>query len=273
MADTRRALSALQAIINDNTSGDISAQDVRDVLVSVDGENSVQAGSFASIPSSGQKAGDLYVPSDGFSVYRWSGSAWVPWGPMFPLREPTLETWAWINQGSATVATTNGGIHLYSPSNGSAHGFRIRKKAAPSVPYTCTFVLLPMLGDGSEGSSLGVCFRQSSDGKLHTFEFAKVDTSTTNVTIFSRKWSDPTSYSADYKSVPMLPINSQCPALFVRLADDNTNRILSYSSDGRNFVAFHSVGRTDFLTANEIGFYVNPYAVECRETLLSYAEA
>lgn len=35
MPDTRRTLSALQAIINDNTSGDISAQDVRDFLVSV----------------------------------------------------------------------------------------------------------------------------------------------------------------------------------------------------------------------------------------------
>lgn len=35
MADTRRTLSALQTILADNTSGDISPQDIRDMLVSV----------------------------------------------------------------------------------------------------------------------------------------------------------------------------------------------------------------------------------------------
>lgn len=37
MADTRRTLSALQALLANNTAGDISAQDVRDMLVSVCG--------------------------------------------------------------------------------------------------------------------------------------------------------------------------------------------------------------------------------------------
>ncbi len=35
MADTRRTLSALQTLLADNSTGDISAQDVRDLLVSV----------------------------------------------------------------------------------------------------------------------------------------------------------------------------------------------------------------------------------------------
>ena len=33
MADTARTLAALQALLADNTSGDISPQDVRDMLV------------------------------------------------------------------------------------------------------------------------------------------------------------------------------------------------------------------------------------------------
>lgn len=37
MADTRRTLAALQTLLADNTSGDISAQDIRDFLVSVYG--------------------------------------------------------------------------------------------------------------------------------------------------------------------------------------------------------------------------------------------
>lgn len=38
MADTRRALATLQNLLADNTTGDISAQDVRDLLLSVYGE-------------------------------------------------------------------------------------------------------------------------------------------------------------------------------------------------------------------------------------------
>ena len=35
MADTKRTLAALQTILADNTDGDISPQDIRDLLVSV----------------------------------------------------------------------------------------------------------------------------------------------------------------------------------------------------------------------------------------------
>lgn len=41
MADTKRTLAALTALLADNTAGDISAQDVRDLLVSVYGSRMV----------------------------------------------------------------------------------------------------------------------------------------------------------------------------------------------------------------------------------------
>jgi hypothetical protein len=42
-----------------------------------------------------------------------------------------------------------------------------------------------------------------------------------------------------------------------RAADNSTNRICSYSVDGQNWFVFHTVGRTDFLTADEVGFYID----------------
>lgn len=44
---------------------------------------------------------------------------------------------------------------------------------------------------------------------------------------------------------------------FVVERDDGTNRICSLSNNGRNWWVFHSVGRTDFLTADHVGFYVS----------------
>lgn len=270
MADTRRALSALVAILNDNTSGDISAQDVRDVLVSVDGENSVQTGTFASIPVTGQKTGDLYVPSDGFCVYRWSGTAWVPWGPTFALREPTLETWAWINQGSASIATTNGGIHLSCTSNGGTHSHSIRKKSAPSTPYKCDFAFLPLLHI-SQYSLCGLVWRQSSDGKIVTmnvrndsgqfqFEVVKYNAATGNPTA---------NYVSNSQALHVL----HGSPMFWRLEDDGTNRVASVSRDGRNYTPVHTVGRTDFMTADEVGFYVNSYDKLTALTLIGYRES
>jgi hypothetical protein len=61
----------------------------------------------------------------------------------------------------------------------------------------------------------------------------------------------------------------------MRIADTGTSRICSWSADGQNWHDLHSIGRTDFLTADEVGFYVNSqsatYPAAC--TLISWAQA
>ena len=79
MAGTRRSESALDTLFADNTAGDISAQDGRDVITSVHPEKVIQTGAHGSIPGS-PLTGDLYLPNDGYSLHRYSGSAWIGWG-------------------------------------------------------------------------------------------------------------------------------------------------------------------------------------------------
>jgi hypothetical protein len=112
MSDTRRSLSALQALLADNSSGDISAQHMRDVLVSVDGENSVQSGAYSSLPGSGQKIGDIYICTDSIYWFRWDGSAWKPFVGMTPVKLPPTTGWTWVNQSTATVSTTGGMVTI-----------------------------------------------------------------------------------------------------------------------------------------------------------------
>jgi len=210
------------------------------------GGDSTYTAAYASRPAAGND-GDLFLPSDGFVVERDTGAAWVPWGPIFPAVNPVLGDFSWINQGAATAVATNGGIHLHAPAVGG-NQCRILKKAAPSTPYTITMAYLPLVYS-IDYAFCGVGFRQSSDGKLqllgpgvgsgHAFR---------NLT-----YSSPTSYAGSYGAY-LLHLNS-APVHFLRIGDDGTYRTCSISTDGVNFLQFHSVGRTDYLTADEVFFF------------------
>lgn len=201
------------------------------------------------------KAGRLFFPTDGFTLDRDNGSAWTPYGPIFPLTPPVDGDFAWVNQGSATVTTANGGIHLSDPANVGG-GFRIRKKAAPATPYSIVVCMLPLIATmavGGNNPEVGMCWRQSTDGKLVVVRFAN-DVEVIN--LFVDKFTNPTTFSARYTSMKANHFLA-AGALWLKLEDDGTNRKVHYGVDGVNWQQLHSVSRTDFLTADEVGFYAS----------------
>lgn len=210
------------------------------------------------------KAGRLFLPSDGLSVERDTGSAWAPWGPIFPLTVPVDGDFTWINQGGASVNAAGGGIYLLAPA-GASTNLRIRKKSAPATPYVVTACFLPMIYR-VDNNSFGLLFRQSSDGKVHAFYIAH----STGIQWIGTKWTNATTFDSNY-----VTINSNVfSPTWMRIADNGTNRICSWSSDGQNWIVAHTVGRTDFLTADEIGFFSNSqnatYEAAC--TLISWKQ-
>lgn len=215
------------------------------------------------------KAGRLFLPNNGFVVERDTGAAWAPWGPLFPFTAPVDGDFAWINQGGATVSTTNGGIYLFTP-KAAANSWRIRKKAAPATPYTITIAFLSTLV-GLANQRVGLVFRQSSDGKLHAFYLLSAGAAG-DLSLVSDKWTSETVFSATYGTIR--PFYPGAP-IWLRIADDGANRICSYSADGINFLAYHSIGRTDFLTADEVGFAASDSgnAYDIGMTLLSWKQA
>ena len=160
---------------------------------------------------------------------------------------PVDADFAWINQGSSTLTDDGVSLFLRAPA-GSGSNIHIRKQAAPATPYTLTVAMRPTLYPASY-SSCGVLFRESSSGKLHTFQTVFFDSS--GIHLISAKFSNPTTYVADYKNL-IAPIAGAY--VWLRIQDDGTNRICSFSMDGRNFIVYHTIGRTDYLTADEIGF-------------------
>lgn len=195
------------------------------------------------------KAGRLFLPSDGFYLERDSGSAWAPWGPIFPMTPPVNGDFAWANQGGASVDTTYGGVYLLSPAS-AGNNMRVRQKAVPSLPYTITAAFLadhmtvqfPSAGIGwSDGTKYAV-IRTTPDTAAVPYLF-----------ICSSKWSTTTAFSANYTQVGRHLFGS---IVWFRITEDNTNRTTYFSMDGQHWTQIHQVGRTDFLTATQVLFFV-----------------
>lgn len=192
---------------------------------------------------------------------------------LWPDYTPPVDgDFAWINQGGASITATTvqgaAGLFLIAPAN-AAENIRLRKKAAPATPYSITAAILTRLpGAVNNNDHCGIAFRQSSDGKLALWCM------TPTQTLRSFKYTSPTVFSATYSTSITFMRESQA-LIWLRITDDGTNRICSVSSDGKNFQVIHSVGRTDFLTADEVGFYCNSKnnLGDVGATLLSWEEA
>lgn len=226
--------------ITNNGGGSIS------IDLGVEAGDNTHTAAYASRPAA-SSAGDLFFPSDGATIERDTGAAWVPWGPIYPFTKPVSGDFSWINQGGATIDAAYGQIYLSTPAN-AATSLSILKKAAPATPYIITVALFPYTVIANF-QNVGICWRQSSDGKLVT---AGMGYSASNILV--DKWTNATTYSANYASIA----TTKFPPMFLRIEDDGANRKCYRSHDGRHFMLIHSVGRTDFMTADEVGFYVNP---------------
>lgn len=194
--------------------------------------------------------GKLHLPTDGVSMARDTGSLWVPRGLIWPLTPVDDGDFAWVNQGSATISTDKGISHLSAPATAGEQP-RIRVMSAPATPYVAT-ALVQVFSRIVSYAHAGLLFRNSGDNKLHAFSIGH-DATGEIVRMASHKYTNTTTWSAYYNEIRW----PHRGPLWLRIADNGTNRICSYSLDGVNFLVFHSVGRTDHLTADQIGFYAN----------------
>jgi len=233
------------------------------------GGTTTTVGAYATSRPGTPASGDRYIVTDGYwneEVY--DGSAWRPMNNGLLLTTPSASGWTWDNQGSATIDSSLGGLYLYVPAGTSTLSLRLRYRTAPSAPYTITALIRPNILGTTQGY-FGFGFRQSSDGKLACALVEQTPASATP-TIYSGKFTNSTTYSAAYNNTKINISN-----YWLRIADNNTNRIISVSADGRNWLTLHSVTRTDFLTADQVFFGVAPPSTtfDAAATLLSWKEA
>lgn len=168
-----------------------------------------------------------------------------------PLVTPPTTGWSWVNQGTAVHTDGTTYQRLSGGAAGAGTMYRGIFRTAPAAPYTltaairCTRPFKPILGTG-------IALRNSASGALITF----VDIS----------------FAADpYRRIQYLKLNSPTVAnsnyisiggsfgdyLWFRIKDDGVNRTAYYSSNGYQWLEYYVVGRTDFITPDQLGFVVH----------------
>lgn len=199
-------------------------------------------------------------------------------GPTFfgiPLISPGAKTWSWLNQGSATIATTaHPGLYLAAPSNAGAWSFHGRYTAAPSTPYNIDLATLinPSTAVTLLWTSIGG-FYESATGKIS--ELALFWNSTGGLLLYLLQYADATSTGNAVGAVNGLtyPV---CPfPAFCRLEHDGTT--LNYRiGDGANWVTVYSEAKNAHFTTGPdkiMGLGINPYSKAGGSTLIHYAES
>jgi hypothetical protein len=112
----------------------------------------------------------------------------------------------------------------------------------------------------------GIVLRESGSGKLVGCNLSQ------DAEIRMSKYDSPTAFSSHYSSNGGIRYSGGL--LWLRFTDDNTNRKCWISMDGINFWQVSTIGRTDFITPDEIGFFVNNEnaTYDVATTLLSWKQ-
>lgn len=233
---------AVVAASNDYSEAQLSFTDITTNNVSI-----TKHGFAPKAPNDNTKfldgTGAYSVPSGG-------GGAGGGWGAG-SFTPPVDSDFTWINQGGATTTTVGSSVVLSIPASGTKNN-RMRVRSPPATPWTFT-AYFRGTSDPTDFWNMGLVFYETGSGKHHTFAI----TQSTNPLVGSDKFDSVTSFNSEYRSVTLQQFPWWAMNL-LRIADDGVNRILSFSSDfGANWQVFDTQGRTDFITADKIGFWAN----------------
>lgn len=193
------------------------------------------------------KAGDEYNPNNLDSNYSYvnDGSAWQPSLSINKNSNipPVASSWAWQNQGSATLTDlTGGGLQLVSRTDTAFAGIQ---QAAPSTPYTITMGFTVM----GVGPTIGMYFYNSGDGRMVLFHWSGNNSGSNPLAFSTSKWSSITTFSAVYVNANVGVTGIIAPMLFLRAKDDGTNIVFSWGIDLNTFTPFDTRTRHDYMAA------------------------
>lgn len=225
--------------------------------------DAVTRAAYSSKPTN-ERAGKLFIPTDGYLAEYDDGSTWRPFGFASKFTPVIDSDYSWVNQGDATVTASKNVIVLRDDGD-SGRNSRLRVKTTPSTPYTITMCFQPMLWPGVQYPSCGMCFYETSSGKMVTMQLLS---NNGVLTLGFYKQTNVTTFSAQYEERIFPCMGS--PYWF-RFKDDGTNRSSWWSWDGINFEQFYSGSRTDFLTADKVGFFVDSLLSSKPATITVYS--
>jgi hypothetical protein len=202
------------------------------------------AASPAGVLPAGGTAGQELVKIDGtdYNTHWVTPASGGGSGTTRPLVDPTGLAWSWLNQGVASVAIQGAALLLTSPLE-SADSWHFRAKSVPVKPYSVVIHMLPTIM-AVNYSGVAVGWLRSSDN-----HFAVFDQRGGGLTIEASLCTSPWGLTSNYLSLGSFSVWN-----WVKLTDDSTNRRIWLSTDGYNWVLFHSIATNTDITPDRLIF-------------------
>ena len=171
----------------------------------------------------------------------------------------TAAGYVWTNQGLSTVVVNpDGSLLITQPKRVAAGGpsVSVYQRITTSPPYDWIGQIWPCHATQQNLQS-GLCWRESSSGKLVLVGYQIGF-------LFIAKYDSPTVLNSWYFSQPW----SIGGPIWLRLRDTGVNREVYVSPDGWNWQGIHSIGRTDFMTADRVGIWVDANTLNPADPIL-----
>lgn len=233
------------------------------------------SGPFASRPSP-SIVGQLYFATDARILSRDTGAAWETYGPIFPFTAPT-DPGTWLNQGSATIDTTNGGLCLECPAT-VTRTMRAREATygSGSVNKWVTAFVMPQLfvGNTSADNFVGIHFRQNQGANSgRTIQFGLYKNASDQFSIVLQENSaNGATFGSTVFAYPANTSAATTTGVWLRMRDDGTNIVAQSTNDptrSTNWFTHLSQGRTAWITAPPDVYGIFGAGVNSNGTLIS----
>lgn len=152
---------------------------------------------------------------------------------------PVQSAFQWVNQGTATETSNGHALSLSAPASGGSD-LRIRFQSIGSNTTLTVAEVCDILAGGTI-TSCGVGFRESSTGKIETWEIGSNGVTTVN------RYTSATQWNADIFN--QSTANTESGLEFFRLSIQNGTISFSSSLDGINFPLGYSESQTAFFSS------------------------
>lgn len=215
-------------------------------------------GAYASLPTAGV-AGRTYKPTDQPVMLRDNGSAWVGYHSDTPdFTTPDFSSYAWNNQGSATISTSGWGGYITCPTNGNTSVWRNYEKSY-SAPKKWTVAFTGGFQTSNSGA-VGLGLRNNSSGKLSVCYFWAGGGNSSIATVAFEHYNSNTSFNSQVFGTASVPLLDQ-KLMWMQMEDDNTNITVRFSKNGLDWMPMKSpFGRTSFASGyDRFCLTINPY--------------
>lgn len=234
----------------------------------------IQTGTLASLPSA-EKAGRLYLPNDGVSILRDTGTLWDGIGPAWKLIVPADSGYSWGNQQTASYTARNDGILISGGTAGSSQWTlrgRVKNRAGTSTGYKLTVGMMSFLSNANFAMA-GIGLYESSSGKCE-FIRCHSDNGSPRASM-SRTTALQTGTLSDLGTSVEIGYFGSFPLIhWMQIEQTSTDLVYKYSTNQVDWFTLrsHSITQSFSAAPDQFILHTIPYSQTCKALFMSVKE-